>query len=98
MASTTAGKTPATPKPKKKSTARKNAVGSPHLGVREDLCEIPHKAAEVVTGSIPAVPTNGLLVVESTAGGLEGEFFDMVQRSEALDASKAKLTPKDLTA
>lgn len=70
-----------------------------HISEFGKICaKYPDKAAEVVTGSIPAVPTNGLLVVESTAGGREGEFFDMVQRSEALDASKAKLTPKDLTA
>lgn len=55
----------------------------------------PDKAAEVVTGSIPAVPLNGVLVIESTAEGREGEFFDMTERAQKLAVDKLPLTPKD---
>lgn len=75
---------------------RSGTIHRLHVSEFGKICaKYPDKAAEVVTGSIPAVPTNGVLVIESTAEGREGEFFDMVQRAEALDASKARLTPKD---
>lgn len=55
----------------------------------------PEKAAEVITGSIPAVPKNGIVVVESTAEGMDGEFFKMCQKAQAhLDAKKT-LTLRD---
>lgn len=78
------------------TSMRSGTIHRLHVSEFGKICaKYPDKAQEVVTGSIPAVPTNGVLVIESTAEGREGEFYDMVQRSEALDASKAKLTPKD---
>lgn len=78
------------------TSMRSGTIHRLHVSEFGKICaKFPDKASEVVTGSIPAVPTNGVLVIESTAEGREGEFFNMVQRSEALDASKAKLTPKD---
>lgn len=55
----------------------------------------PIKAAEVITGSIPAVPDDGIVVVESTAEGREGPFFEMVETAQKLVAEKIKLTIKD---
>lgn len=55
----------------------------------------PDKAKEVVTGSIPAVPTSGILIIESTAEGQEGAFYEMSERARALHESGAKLSPKD---
>ncbi|WP_198674671.1 terminase [Rhodoferax ferrireducens] len=78
------------------TSMRSGTIHRLHISEFGKICaKFPDKAAEVVTGSIPAVPTNGVLVIESTAEGREGEFFELVQRSEGLDASKAKLTPKD---
>lgn len=78
------------------TSMRSGTIHRLHVSEFGKICaQFPQKAAEVVTGSIPAVPTNGILVIESTAEGREGEFFELVQRSEGLDASKAKLTPKD---
>lgn len=78
------------------TSMRSGTIHRLHVSEFGKICaKFPDKAAEVVTGSIPAVPTNGVLVIESTAEGREGEFFDMVQRAEGLDASKALLTPKD---
>lgn len=55
----------------------------------------PAKAKEVVTGSIPAVPTSGIVIIESTAEGQDGYFYDYVQRAQqALDARR-HLTYKD---
>ena len=51
----------------------------------------PHKAKEVMTGSIPAVPTTGILVIESTAEGANGEFYHLSQRAEALHHRASEL-------
>jgi len=67
-----------------------------HVSEFGKICaKYPDKAQEVVTGSIPAVPTNGVLVIESTAEGREGPFYAMTQRSQGMHLSKADLTPKD---
>ena len=39
----------------------------------------PSKAKEIVTGSITAVGLNGLIFVESTAEGQDGDFYNLVQ-------------------
>ena len=41
----------------------------------------PSKANEIITGTIPAVPESGIIVVESTAKGQEGVFKDLVDIS-----------------
>lgn len=47
--------------------------------------QFPKKAAEIVTGSFPAVPTStGMIVVESTAEGQEGDFYDLATSAEKL--------------
>ncbi|KDR25952.1 hypothetical protein [Caballeronia zhejiangensis] len=55
----------------------------------------PDKAKEVMTGSIPAVPINGILVIESTAEGREGEFFDLCQVAEKQQQAKKVLSKRD---
>lgn len=67
-----------------------------HVSEFGKICaEFPRRAKEVVTGSIPAVPNNGVLIIESTAEGPEGEFFDMCDRAEKLKMSDKKLSRKD---
>lgn len=55
----------------------------------------PEKAEEIITGTLPAVPANGLVFIESTAEGEEGRFYEMVQ--DAMEAKRVKraLTIKD---
>ncbi len=55
----------------------------------------PEKAREVITGSIPAVPINGVLVIESTAEGQSGEFYNICKRAEALAQAERTLTARD---
>ena len=67
-----------------------------HVSEFGKICaRYPLKAYEVVTGSFPAVPTNGILVIESTAEGREGHFYQMAQRAQQDYASRKKLTMKD---
>ena len=49
----------------------------------------PEKAREIVTGAFEAVPLNGVIVVESTAEGNGGEFFDLCDAAQKLKESQA---------
>ena len=55
----------------------------------------PQKAREVVTGSFPAVPQTGVIVVESTAEGREGEFYKLTMRAKSLSDAGRRLGRKD---
>ncbi|MFG1462104.1 hypothetical protein V5F77_04320 [Xanthobacter sp. DSM 24535] len=55
----------------------------------------PDKANEVVTGSLPAVPLDGIAVIESTAEGQAGEFYNMTKKAQALHQQAKDLTPRD---
>ena len=57
--------------------------------------KFPDKANEVVTGSLPAVPLDGIAIIESTAEGQDGEFFNICDRAMALDESERELTERD---
>jgi hypothetical protein len=55
----------------------------------------PDKAREVMTGSIPAVPKSGILIIESTAEGQDGSFYDITKQAQAKAESRTELTQKD---
>lgn len=55
----------------------------------------PAKDDEVIEGSIPTVPSTGILVIESTAEGRNGSFFGMVQTAQSNYLQRKKLTNKD---
>lgn len=68
-----------------------------HLHISEfgKICaKFPDRAAEVVTGSIPAAE-RGMIFIESTAEGREGEFFMMCQRAQKIAALGRRLTNKE---
>lgn len=49
-----------------------------HISEFGKICrESPSKAREIITGTIPTVPSNGRIDIESTAEGEEGNFHDM---------------------
>lgn len=67
-----------------------------HVSEFGKICsKYPERAEEVVTGSIPAVPTNGVIFIESTAEGQDGAFYKMSTRSEKLRLEGKKLGKKD---
>jgi hypothetical protein len=55
----------------------------------------PAKAREVLTGSVPAVPSTGILVVESTAEGQDGAFYELSKIAKATDDTGRELNAKD---
>jgi hypothetical protein len=67
-----------------------------HVSEFGKICaKYPAKANEVVTGSIPTVPISGILVIESTAEGQQGAFYEMTQAAIRLFDAGKKLTPKE---
>lgn len=67
-----------------------------HVSEFGKICaEFPKRAQEVITGSIPTVPSNGVIFIESTAEGREGHFYNMTKRAEDLHLSGRKLSRKD---
>lgn len=57
--------------------------------------QFPKRAVEVQTGSLPAVPSNGVTVIESTAEGQEGDFYKKTQKAMALQEQGKVLGIKD---
>ena len=67
-----------------------------HVSEFGKICAMyPIKANEVIAGSIPSVPDNGIVVIESTSEGNEGPFYDMVEAAQKHAAERQKLTLKD---
>lgn len=78
------------------TSMRSGTIHRLHVSEFGKICaKFPDKAKEVVTGSIPAVPLNGVVVIESTAEGRDGDFFKMSQRAQALDQQGKELTERD---
>lgn len=63
------------------------------LGQMDD--KYPLKAKEVITGSIPTVPLDGVLIIESTADCKSGNFHDIVMRAKGLQEKQSELSPLD---
>lgn len=55
----------------------------------------PDKADEIVTGTLPAVPSKGLVFIESTAEGEDGRFYEFCQDSMEAKRFNRALTVKD---
>jgi len=78
------------------TSMRSGTIHRLHVSEFGKICaKFPDKAEEVVTGSIPAVPKSGVLVIESTAEGREGEFYEMTQRALAKRDAGTTLTERD---
>lgn len=75
------------------TSMRSGTIHRLHISEFGKICaKYPQKAAEVMTGSIPAVPKSGIIIIESTAEGQEGEFYDLTQKALALHQQKRVLT------
>lgn len=63
-------------------SARSGSLQYLHISEFGKICATaPHKAKEIVTGSIEAVGKGNIVAVESTAEGREGYFFDFCQEA-----------------
>lgn len=78
------------------TSMRSGTIHRLHVSEFGKICaKYPEKAKEVITGSIPAVPLNGITIIESTAEGAEGKFYDMTQKAMAMSEQNKSLTERD---
>lgn len=78
------------------TSVRGGTIHRLHVSEFGKICaKFPDKAKEVVTGSLPAVPLNGITVIESTAEGAEGKFYEMTKKAIALHEQGKELTERD---
>lgn len=61
-----------------RNRGRSGTFNRVHISEFGKICkESPGKAKEIIAGTIPAVPLNGRVDIESTAEGEEGHFYNM---------------------
>ena len=78
------------------TSMRSGTIHYLHVSEFGKICaRFPHRAVEVTTGSLPAVPSNGIVFIESTAEGRDGAFYDMTQRARAAHDAGKKLSTKE---
>lgn len=78
------------------TSMRSGTIHRLHVSEFGKICaKFPDKASEVITGSLPAVPLDGIAIIESTAEGQEGEFYKMTQRAQAQQEQGNDLTARD---
>ena len=64
------------------TSVRSATVQYLHISEHGKICATqPDKAEEIKTGSFPAVPEGGRIVIESTAEGQAGDFFDLTEEA-----------------
>ncbi|CAM8654878.1 hypothetical protein [Sphingobium cupriresistens] len=67
-----------------------------HISEFGKICaKYPAKAKEVLTGSLPAVPKDGIAIIESTAEGQGGAFHDMTIKAEERSQIDRPLTIRE---
>lgn len=78
------------------TSMRGSTIHRLHVSEFAKICaKYPEKANEVVTGSLPAVPLDGIAVIESTAEGRGGHFYDLCKRAQELEQLGVPLTERD---
>jgi hypothetical protein len=78
------------------TSMRSGTIHRLHVSEYGKICALyPHKAREVMTGSLPAVPITGITVIESTAEGQDGDFYKKTQQAQELADLGRELSPKD---
>jgi len=74
------------------SSGRSGTFSRVHITEFAKVCkDYPDKAKEIIEGTIPAVPLDGRVDIESTADGSDGKFYDMFWN--AWDRKDDKLAP-----
>lgn len=66
------------------TSMRSGTIQILHISEFGKICnQFPHRAREIVTGSLETVGKGNLVVIESTAEGKEGYFYEYVQTAKA---------------
>lgn len=67
-----------------------------HISEHGKICaKYPHKATEIKTGTLNATHPGQIVVIESTAEGREGDFYDYCMEAQKLLEAEKELTALD---
>ena len=78
------------------TSMRSGTIHRLHISEFGKICSrYKDKAAEIVTGSLPAVPLDGITIIESTAEGQEGDFYEKTRQAMALQEQGTRLSARD---
>ena len=67
-----------------------------HISEYGEICaNFPERAAEVRSGTMPTVPTDGFLVIEATAKGRIGDFYEKTIRAQKRMHDPRELDPEE---
>jgi len=67
-----------------------------HISEFGKICsQFPEKAREIVTGALNTVQAGQFVVIESTAEGQDGKFYEMVQTARTKQAAGTELSTMD---
>lgn len=67
-----------------------------HISEYGKLCaKFPEKASEVQSGALNTVSSNNVIIIESTAEGAHGHFYDLCTKAKRLSDADAVLSPMD---
>lgn len=67
-----------------------------HISEFGKICaKYPEKAREIVTGALNTLAAGQYVIIESTAEGREGFFYEMCKKAQEQKAHKARLSPLD---
>lgn len=58
-------------------------------------CKFPDKAEEIITGSLNTIAPGQYVIIESTAEGREGYFYDLCKTAQQLKAARIPLSKMD---
>lgn len=65
------------------TSGRSGTYNRVHITEFADICKkYPQKVKDIIEGTIPAVPTNGRVDIESTSQGTSGEFYEMYMQAK----------------
>lgn len=77
------------------TSARGDTLSWLHVSEFGAICaNSPDKAEEIITGALPAAE-NGITIIESTAKGRDGAYYDMVQIAKKRQDSGKQLSKQD---
>lgn len=67
-----------------------------HISEFGKICsKYPEKAREIITGALNTLAAGQYVIIESTAEGREGAFYEMCKKSQELKDKKSRLSPLD---
>ena len=78
------------------TSGRSGAYQLIHISEFGKICaKYPHRAEEIITGTLNAIHPGQLVFIESTAEGREGSFYDMCDKAMKARDSRVQLTQMD---